>query len=91
MQKLLAIIGEPYDQTSESRIIDLLEGRTLRAANTSLHDRWNKWKKQAGVRQELRLHDLRRGIARRVYATSGDLRVVQSLLGHKQLSSTLHY
>lgn len=54
--------------------------------------RWRKWKKVCGVRPELHFHDLRRGLARRLYKqTGGDLRAVQSLLSHSNLASTLHY
>lgn len=41
--------------------------------------------------QTLTLHDLRRSKARELYATTHDLRAVQSLLGHRSLRSTLHY
>jgi integrase len=37
------------------------------------------------------LHDLRRTAARRLYDETGDLRVVQSLLGHSNLTASLHY
>ena len=36
-------------------------------------------------------HDLRRTAAQRLYEAGGDLRVVQSLLGHKSLNNTLVY
>ena len=39
----------------------------------------------------LRLHDLPRTIAEKVYTACGDLRTVQLLLGHTNLNSTFHY
>jgi integrase/recombinase XerC len=39
----------------------------------------------------LHLHDLRRTMARKVYNATADLRVVQQLLGHDHLNSTLLY
>jgi len=37
------------------------------------------------------LHDLRRTAARQLYTATGDLRIVQSLLGHSNLTASLHY
>ena len=37
------------------------------------------------------MHDLRRTAAQRLYAATGDLRAAQSLLGHSNLTATLHY
>ncbi len=36
-------------------------------------------------------HDLRRTTAQRLYKATGDLRKVQSLLGHRSLLASLHY
>jgi integrase len=38
-----------------------------------------------------RPHDLRRTVAEQAYKITGDLRVVQTLLGHDSLKSTLTY
>jgi integrase len=47
--------------------------------------------KDAGITRNLRLHDFRRTTAVKVYRKTRDLRVVQSLLGHANLASTVHY
>jgi integrase len=39
----------------------------------------------------IRLHDLRRTMARKAYSVTSDLRVVQALLGHSTLGATMHY
>lgn len=91
LSALLACASIGCEPNDTRRIIDLLEGRPLRAWNTTLHERWKRWKKECQVRPEVRIHDLRRSIAHRVYAATSDLRVVQSLLGHRNLTSTLHY
>ncbi len=44
-----------------------------------------------GVTPELTLHDLRRTVAKSAFAVTGDLRVVQQLLGHARLNTTSDY
>jgi len=47
---------------------------------------------KAGITRRITPHDMRRTTAKEVYENSGkDLRLVQAVLGHKQLASTLHY
>jgi integrase len=53
--------------------------------------RWWTWKKKCGIRKDLRPHDLRRTLARALYTETHDLLQVQRVLGHRTLSSTLHY
>ena len=48
-------------------------------------------RKAAGVSKQLTPHDLRRTTAGAVYDGSQDLRLVQALLGHRHLTSTLWY
>jgi site-specific recombinase XerC len=48
-------------------------------------------KKKLGITRKLTPHDLRRTTARKLYALTGDLRDVQSLLGHSELQTTLWY
>lgn len=45
----------------------------------------------AGITRKLTAHDLRRTTAMRVYDMTHDLRMVQAVLGHKQLATTLYY
>jgi site-specific recombinase XerC len=70
-------------------VVDALEGKPIR--QLALQRRWWEWKQRCGVRPGLRVHDLRRSLARRVYAASHDLRQVQALLTHASLTSTLWY
>jgi site-specific recombinase XerC len=86
---LLAVVPSPVD--TRQTVFDLLCGHVYQEPDRELQKRWAAWKRKCGVRSELRLHDLRRGLARRLYAATGDLRLVQSLLSHDQLTSTLHY
>src|SRR5208337_405794 len=48
-------------------------------------------KLKAGVTNQGTIHDLRRTCARELYDKTHDLRLVQQLLGHRNLSSTLAY
>jgi site-specific recombinase XerC len=48
-------------------------------------------KRRAGVKSAWTLHDLRRGAARRLYERTRDVRKVQRLLSHKNLSTTMWY
>jgi integrase len=62
------------------------------AASESAHRRmFERIRKRAGVTRKLTYHDLRRTTAVRAYEITRDLRVVQALLGHKELAHTLYY
>jgi integrase len=52
---------------------------------------WQSLKKKTGVNPELWFHDLRRTVAVAIYEVSKDLRIVEQLLGHRNLSSTVRY
>jgi integrase len=52
---------------------------------------WDKLKTKTGTRPEVTFHDLRRTIAVGLYEVSKDLRVVEQMLGHQSLSSTIKY
>lgn len=58
---------------------------------TTLRCAFWKLRQQLGVTRNLRPHDLRRTTAVKALELTGDLRMVQALLGHTQLRSTLHY
>jgi integrase len=52
---------------------------------------WERLKKKARVNPQLRLHDLRRTVALRVYDRTKDIREVARLLGHRSPQTTLKY
>lgn len=52
---------------------------------------YRRLKMRLGITRKLTPHDLRRTTARRVYDETRDLRLVQALLGHSDLQSTLWY
>lgn len=53
--------------------------------------RWRAAVKKAKANPNLHIHDLRRTIATELYAHTKDLRAVQTLLGHRSMSSTILY
>jgi integrase len=56
-----------------------------------LRNRWWRLRVSVGIKRGIRPHDLRRTAAVKALELTHDLRVVQALLGHTQLRSTLHY
>jgi integrase len=61
------------------------------ATRYSLNCRFRRLLKTLEIRQNLRPHDLRRTAAVRMYELTHDARDVQSLLGHRNLGSTIWY
>jgi len=70
-------------------LLSIAHGRTITLS--FWRQRFTKLRREAGISERKTFHDLRRTIARDVYSLTQDLRIVQQLLGHQQLSSTLHY
>ena len=64
-------------------------GRTITYPVALQH--WYALRAKAGVNQTLNMHDLRRTMAEDTYRICGDLRVIQTLLGHNLLHSTTVY
>ena len=70
-------------------LLTLIAGKPL--SRPTIQSAWKALKKKAGVNPQLRIHDLRRTLARRIYRETKDLVATQQLLGHKHLTSTLTY
>ena len=52
---------------------------------------WTALKKRAGIRPDLRIHDLRRTLAEDVWNATHDIRAVQAQLGHRSPTTTARY
>lgn len=52
---------------------------------------WERARRKAGVATDLRVHDLRRTLATRLYRATLDPKIVQQALGHENLSTTSSY
>jgi hypothetical protein len=79
----------PPNSPKDLPIVAILSGRTQPIRWVS--SQFQRLKKLAGVRPELRIHDLRRAAAETAWTVTKDLRAVQALLGHRKLSTTDHY
>lgn len=79
----------PDDPDPTTPLLTRYAGRTLSEA--AIQHQWAKLKKKAAVRHEINPHDLRRTTATLGYNLTHDLRVVQQLLGHQRLGSTVSY
>lgn len=77
----------PGDPTTP--FYEALRGRKL--SKVGISRAWQTAKKRAKVNPALTLHDLRRTAAVSLYEVSKDLRVVEQMLGHASLSSTIVY
>lgn len=70
-------------------------GYTLKATGHIHHNHltraFAKLARDCGIKRRIRPHDLRRTTARDVYRVTGDLRDVQGVLGHSNLTATVWY
>ena len=52
---------------------------------------WRRIKARAGIPENFRFHDLRHDAGTEIYRLTGDVRMAQRLLGHRQLKTTERY
>jgi len=65
--------------------------RGKRISVRSVQQRLNYWQKKQGLEQHIHPHKLRHSFASHILESSGDLRAVQELLGHADISTTQIY
>lgn len=65
--------------------------RLGRMSANHLRRRFRELLKLVGIDKRIIPHDLRRTTAVHVYEGTGDLRIVQAILGHRHMRSTFHY
>lgn len=65
--------------------------RGTRISVRSVQQRLNHWRKKQGLEQHVHPHKLRHSFASHLLESSGDLRAVQELLGHADISTTQIY
>ncbi len=88
-EQIEQLIGARADRNTP--IVKLLHtGRAL-GQQPRMLKRWWKLKEQLGIREELRIHDLRRTMAEDVWQATHDLRQVQAQLGHRSIATTAKY
>lgn len=92
LQMLLSIAAEGQPPDSQVPFVDLLYGR--RFCPSTFQRQFQALRVRLGIggaARALTAHDLRRTTAVRVLEITSDLRLVQALLGHRELSHTFHY
>ena len=65
--------------------------RGSRISTRALQQRLTYWQKKQGLTQHIHPHKLRHSFASHILESSGDLRAVQELLGHADISTTQIY
>lgn len=68
-----------------------VSNRGQRISPRSVQQRLNYWRKKQGLQQHIHPHKLRHSFASHILESSGDLRAVQELLGHADISTTQIY
>ncbi|MCH8538576.1 MAG: tyrosine recombinase XerC [Alkalimonas sp.] len=68
-----------------------LSKKQQRISSRQVRQRVDRWARQQGLAQSLHPHMLRHSFASHMLESSGDLRAVQELLGHANLSTTQVY
>ena len=79
------------DMATTEQAALFLSSRGKRLSHRSIQTRLNHWGKVLGIPSRLHPHRLRHSFATHMLEGSGDLRAVQELLGHANLSTTQVY
>lgn len=77
--------------TNPQEMALFVSNRSTRLAPRSVQERLKHWCKKHGFSQHVHPHMLRHSFASHLLESSGDLRSVQELLGHSQISTTQIY
>ena len=73
---------------SSTPFVTMLGGPSCRDA---INKQFRQLRQRLNIDRRITFHDLRRTTAYRTYEITKDLRLVQALLGHANLNTTLHY
>ena len=88
LQNWLAVRSE---QADSDEVAVFVSNRGTRINPRTVQQRINHWQKILGIEQHIHPHKLRHSFASHILESSGDLRAVQELLGHADISTTQIY
>lgn len=84
-------VWKPYYKKFEPKI-HLFEGRNgKKYTSASLRNVFQKSAKKAGIKSKVTLHSLRHAYATHLFDNGTDIRMIQKLLGHNNIKTTLIY
>jgi integrase/recombinase XerC len=83
------VLRPHYARAGEKAVF--VSKRGGRIAGRTVQLRLNRWQNKLGLREHVHPHMLRHSFASHILESSGDLRAVQELLGHANLSTTQIY
>ena len=76
---------------AESELAMFVSRRGGRLGMRSVEKRLKTWSVRQGINRNIHPHRLRHSFASHILESSGDLRAVQELLGHQNISTTQNY
>ncbi len=88
LQQWLAVRDELAHSNEQALFVS---NRGTRISPRNVQQRVNYWQRQKGLEQHIHPHKLRHSFASHLLESSGDLRAVQELLGHADISTTQVY
>ena len=88
-ETLAAVLDHAPEGLETTPYLELLAGRKV--GKQKLWRAWTNLKKATNAGPGVTSHDLRRTLAVSLYEVSKDLRVVEQMLGHQSLKSTIAY
>ena len=89
LQRILSSHIKAYGIGGASPLFQTSSGRRL--CSRQIQYRIGYWMKAAGIMRQASVHTLRHTFATRLYSMTGDLRLVQRALGHRQVTTTEIY
>ena len=91
LQALQSWMNVRKEHAEINEVAIFVSNRGTRIHPRTVQQRINHWQKQLGIEQHVHPHKLRHSFASHILESSGDLRAVQELLGHEDISTTQIY
>lgn len=91
LKKWLAIRSSFAISVQATEMALFISNRGTRLSVRSIQQRLIHWQKKLGIEQHINPHKFRHSFASHLLESSGDLRAVQELLGHADISTTQIY